>query len=399
MTTFGEQMRALMHDRGLSFRALAKLVHYDPGYLSKVANDRKPTSRKLAEILDTALNADGSLLALVPPRAILHAAEATSGHDAHDAADITAIFPTRRRSGPVSPELVGYFRDQLAGHYSADRHLGPIRLIPIAVTQYQMLCEFAETARGHLHHTMWALAAGYAAFIGWLYQDGGDIPRSAHWHNVMLERAHRSLDPQLVGFALHNKAMLHADMGDGPGVLDLARAALVHESALCAKVRILALQQAAHGTSLIGEGGAREECERLLDRAATLTDQVDDPYPWGSAVLTPHYLEVQRATCYVRLDAVEPALTVWGHILSGMPSGAQRDLGVFQARQAQALAAAGQPEQAVEIAARVTALAMETGSTRMRSELHALRTRMRPWAQEQSGVELDALLHGLGGDP
>ena len=34
----------------------------------------------------------------------------------------------------------------------------------------------------------------------------------------MIERAHRSHDPQLVGFALYCKAMLHTDMADGPGV-------------------------------------------------------------------------------------------------------------------------------------------------------------------------------------
>jgi hypothetical protein len=47
------------------------------------------------------------------------------------------------------------------------------------------------------------VAAGYAALIGWLYQDGGDLGTSARWHDVMIERAHRSHDVQLVAFALH----------------------------------------------------------------------------------------------------------------------------------------------------------------------------------------------------
>src|SRR6185437_12869944 len=40
--------------------------------------------------------------------------------------------------GPVAPELVGYFASQLAGHYSADRFLGPMRLIPTALSQYEL---------------------------------------------------------------------------------------------------------------------------------------------------------------------------------------------------------------------------------------------------------------------
>lgn len=307
------------------------------------------------------------------------------------------VIAPRRHSGPVAPELADYFRDQLAGHYTADRHLGSLRLIPTAVTQYQLLCELANAADGRLRHTMWALAAGYSAFIGWLYQDGGDVDRSVYWHDVMIERAHRSLDPQLVGFALHNKAMLHADMLDGPGVVDLARAALVHESILTPKVRVLALQQTAHGTSLVGGDDARDECDRLLDDAAGLLDRIDDPYPWGSACLTPHYLDVQRATCYGRLGLADEALTVWGRVLPAMAAGARRDVGVFRARQAQVLAMRGEPEQAVQIAGEVVTLAEETGSARMARELQALETHMRPWAKEAPGRELGLMLASMGG--
>lgn len=49
--TFGEKMRALMNERGISLRALARTTHYDPGYLSKVANDKKRPSRQLIDDL------------------------------------------------------------------------------------------------------------------------------------------------------------------------------------------------------------------------------------------------------------------------------------------------------------------------------------------------------------
>lgn len=62
MVMFGEEMRRLMTEQGLSLRRLAKLARYDTGYLSKVMNGRKPPSRDLAARLDRALNADGALL-------------------------------------------------------------------------------------------------------------------------------------------------------------------------------------------------------------------------------------------------------------------------------------------------------------------------------------------------
>jgi hypothetical protein len=63
MTVFGEEMRRLMTERGLSLRRVAKLTSYDVGYLSKVMNGRKPATRKVAGRLDHTLGANGVLLA------------------------------------------------------------------------------------------------------------------------------------------------------------------------------------------------------------------------------------------------------------------------------------------------------------------------------------------------
>jgi tetratricopeptide (TPR) repeat protein len=133
---------------------------------------------------------------------------------------------------------------------------------------------------------------------GWLYQDAGDLAQSAYWRDKALEIAHRAHDPQLVGYTLWCKASLRTDLGDGQGVVDLSEEALANSRKLCPKVRILALERAAHGYSLKNN---RDECDRLLDQAAELLDQVDDEYPWGSCLRTPGYLEIQRTTCYGRM--------------------------------------------------------------------------------------------------
>jgi transcriptional regulator with XRE-family HTH domain len=66
MTSFGERMLALMAERDISLRKLAKLVHYDLGYLSKVSRGLKPPSSTMARALDDALDADGELVTLGP---------------------------------------------------------------------------------------------------------------------------------------------------------------------------------------------------------------------------------------------------------------------------------------------------------------------------------------------
>jgi hypothetical protein len=115
---------------------------------------------------------------------------------------------------PVAPELVDYFRSQLAGHYSADRFLGSLQLIPTAIPQYELLCSLAGAASGRLRRFLERCDR-----LCGIYR----MALSGRWRpaqvglrlDQMLERAHRSQDAQLVGFALRNKAMLEADKRDG----------------------------------------------------------------------------------------------------------------------------------------------------------------------------------------
>ena len=135
--------------------------------------------------------------------------------------------------------------------------------------------------------------AAYAALLGWLYQDAGDLAASTRWRDSTLSLAHRSGDPQLVSYALMNKAMLALDQGDGAAVVDFAQAALSNVRELAPKARVLALQHQAQGRAMLGD---RASADRLLDQAAVLVARVDDEYLWGNSCRrTPHHVEVQRA--------------------------------------------------------------------------------------------------------
>jgi hypothetical protein len=359
-----------MESQGMSLRALARVVPCNPGYLSKVLRGLKPCGPALASAIDAALGARGEIAA---------------------AAHRPAPPPPESL---VAPELVDYFRQQLAGHYAADRFLGPGRLITVATAQYDLLCDTAGTAGGPLRGELWATAAGFAALLGWLHQDAGDLAASARWHDVMIERAHRSGDPQLIGFALYCKAMLLGDSGDGRSVLDLTGAGLRDDSRLIPKVRALLLQQAAHGHSLTGDADTSAECDRLLDEAADLTGQVGDNYPWG-ACIAPHWIDTQRATAWTRLGRHREAAGLWGDVIPMLPASSRRDIGVFSVRHAQALAGAGEPEQAVTITRDVIQVAVQSGSARMRAELRTLRQRMEPWRGGESWRDLDETLRAL----
>ncbi|MFB4302139.1 hypothetical protein [Actinomadura sp. NTSP31] len=91
--------------------------------------------------------------------------------------------------------------------------------------------------------------------------------------------------------------------------------------------------------------GDRTSADRSFDRAEALIPRIDDDYPWANACRrTPHYTDAQRATAYGRAGAHDNAEAVWDRVLGDQPTDYRRDSGVFRARQANSLAAAGSPD-------------------------------------------------------
>lgn len=357
-----------MTARKMSLRALAAAVPCDPGHLSRVLRGLKPCSPALASAIDGALSAGGGIIRAAESRA------------------------PRAEEAPVAPEVVGWFRSQLAAHYEADMFLGPLHLIPILKVQAEQLAVLAAAADAPVRQGLLDTSAAYAALLGWLYQDAGDLRASAAWRDTTLSWAHRSGDPQLISYALANKAMLALDQGDGRAVSDYAAAALAGEQRLMPKVRVIALTHQAQGLAMTGD---RAAADRLLDKAAGLATRIDDEHPWGnSSRRTPHHLEVQRATCWGRTrssaDAADAA-RLWAEIMVVQPASARRDNAVFRARMAGALARVPDPEAAVD-AAREAALAVpSTGSARLRREIAGLPKQGRAWARTPPGRELAAI--------
>jgi hypothetical protein len=359
--------RRHMDERGMSLRTLAKTIHCDPSTLSKQLRGLKPCGPHLARAIDAAIGAGGEIIEAASRSKLARALQETH----------------------VAPELVGYFRSQLEGHYTADMYLGPRHLIPTVQAQAELITQLAGTADPPVRQGLLDTGTAYGALLGWLYQDAGDLIASARWRDVTLSLAHRSGNPQLVSYALTNKAMLALDQGDGRTVVDYAQAALGNQHALSAKARVLALQHQAQGHAMLGD---RATADRLLDDAATLTSHVDDDQPWGNACRrTPHYVEVQRATCYGRTgraaDAADAA-ALWDQFMDQMPETARRDNAVFHARQAAALAVVPDPERTVSLAAEAAACVQVTGSARLRRELRAITRRASIWSQTPAGRQL-----------
>jgi transcriptional regulator with XRE-family HTH domain len=303
----------------------------------------------------------------------------------------------RRADTPaISSEVSAYFSAQLQAHWQADRTFGPHLLIDTVVPQCKTLLGTVDVTRGSLHRELLELATAFTGFVGWLYQDAGDLQNCSRWLAETLELAHRAGDPQLVAYALTCKAMLRVDAGDGTGAVDLAEAALADPAALAPKARVMALQQAAHGRALMGD---RADVDRLLNEMGELLEAVDaDTHPWGGDRLrrSPiHTVNAQRATCYGLLGLAPAAAEVWDQASRQAPPEDRRDRGVHLARHAAALLDAGRPEDAARRAVEGAQYLQETGSARMRRELRRLHDKTASWTRTPAGRDLHDTLDDI----
>ncbi|WP_131101089.1 helix-turn-helix domain-containing protein [Streptomonospora litoralis] len=101
-TQFGNIVRRAMDVRGWSLRELARQVHYDAGYLSRVISGKKRPSAELAQLLDEALGAEGALIqlgtAVAPDREHLpHTRPTPSRVDTETVASFATVLAAQRR--------------------------------------------------------------------------------------------------------------------------------------------------------------------------------------------------------------------------------------------------------------------------------------------------------------
>jgi transcriptional regulator with XRE-family HTH domain len=390
-----ERLVARRLELGLTQEGLAYRLDVDPRTVRRWesgASSPQPLQRRpLADALEVTL---GELAALLTDRNVgsrsLDRRAVLTGSLATVA--LASLGPPPRA---VGSEAIRYLRSQLDGYWRTDRDLGPHVVLPGAVGQCVALLHMVDVTRGQHHTEVLHLAAAYTGFVAWLYQDAGDLAACAGWLDRTLELAHRARDPQLLAYALTSKAMLSADLEDGMGAVELAQGALVTAGAVGAKARAMAMQQAAVGYALVGD---RAAVDRLLDDVGELLEDVHrDARVWGGDRLhsdPDHVVGVYRATCYGYLGMGREAAELWG-ALGAATTSARRDRGVYLARHAAALLAAGEPEEAAERAALGVPLVGRTGSARMRREFDRVRDQASPWVGTDAGRSLAAALAPL----
>ncbi len=297
----------------LSLAELAKLVHYDKSYLSKIENGFKAASIDVARRCDAALGADGALAALVPHTATIGAWPADGWSNGDDvwtlslARDGMNQFTSANSRAAVTSgtgfgipyrdiaaageETLSVFQSLFHECVRMSDVVGANAAIPTVIAQVHILRNLAATASSAVRPALLVLAGRYAEYAGWTAQEAG-------------------VQPRIRGFAALREAQAHALSGD------------------------------------------YDECGRALDRATAMLG-TDGPAMLGGLPVPPLGPRIPGSVtgwCMHDLGRVREATTILDQEINFIPKSYRHAAGRYRVRRVLAHAASGEVDHACTLA-------------------------------------------------
>ena len=342
MDSFAARLAALMADRGLGVRAVARRVPCDPGLISRLANGRQRCSQSMARRLDEVLGTGGEL-------ATLATAPASGG--------TSAAAGTRRPSRAVealqvaaggSDDGPGFAEDGLA---ELVRHYAHAVTVAPSAAVYDELVS-ARSFAGTLLDRCGQARPDLAVTTGWLSSllaisaaDLGDHAAAVVWCADTERRSRDAGYPELLGWAALTRSLIAWYQGDP--VRSAAAARRGQAGALAGPVAVKLAAQEMRCLAMLGDMAGMAAAHR---RAAAAMSQIgpgayvpgiysvpraeEPPYTATSLLLAGRHREAAEMTRRIIVTAYSPHARAPG----GQPTNYARTLLIL------ALAAAGLDE-------------------------------------------------------
>lgn len=262
----------------------------------------------------------------------------------------------------------------------ADNLMGARHVLPAIQQNLPLLDAGWKAAQGTDAVRLLELKTRYEELAGWLAQDVGD-ERVAHGHTERaLDDSLIAGDSDMTSYILSRKAQLAADTGHRYDALGFANAAR-RTARSGSRLEVIAAMHQAHGHAVLGEEAASLSC---YDTALALLDRADRDGVWGSW-LDSAYISTARARSLAVLGHFGSAAAGFRTAIAALPGTYRRDRGLYLAREARALAGAGDVQQASRVGVEAVGIAAETGSARIIGQLGKLDADLAP-ASEEPGV-------------
>jgi tetratricopeptide (TPR) repeat protein len=222
-----------------------------------------------------------------------------------------------------------------------DNLAGPQSLVNIAPQQLRFVENLLSNTRGKDRKQLLHVAARYAEFAGWVYQDTGALNSAMQMSSMALDFAQEADDEMLISYILMRRSNIATDAKRPELALKLADAALDKATYLPPHYCAVALRQRAHAFSQLGQLG---DCASTVELAFKFAERSVDSEKDLAQYCTPEYVEMEAAHCWIELGQADKAISTLQHSLAVWKPEFRRDLGLCLARLSVAHASSGQIE-------------------------------------------------------
>jgi len=299
MADFGDEVRRLLAERGMSLRELARRSHYHVSYLSNVCNGRKRPTAQMAAELDELLGAGGKLATRVSREWDLPGAATEVPHDALELIELARRAGHSDLSSGVL-EALQMVTDGLCRDYTAvsppvlrDRATGYLRYVVALLDKRATLSQ---------HRELLVTAGWLAALLACTCYDGGD-PATAETARTMTRQFGEDAGHgELVGWSFEIAAWFALVEGRFAQTVALCEAGIPHAGVSSAGVQLTL--QASRGYARMGDGQAA----RMLQAGQEILSRLPEPgQPRHHFVFDHDKFEFYVATIYTWLGTDDAA--------------------------------------------------------------------------------------------
>jgi transcriptional regulator with XRE-family HTH domain len=389
--TFGEALRRLRQERGLSLRALAKLAPLDYGYLSKIENGHRHGTLPVARAVDKALEANGELVAIARAeyaQRVVHTAPFDPmrrrslmkwGLTAPALAALVGSSADLRRIGRVGVADADELQDSAVRLYGLDYQHGGASL-------WQSAVACVAEAYAMLEHGTYGDSVGQRLIratgriqmcAGWLAFDAGchDVARSCYTEALALAR--QANDAEVETHALANLAFQSNLLGRPREAARFAEGAERSATAPHGRPRLGAIPQLRRAVALALSDDARGS-DRAIARARTILERdADKPAEEWCAFLGPPELDGVEGTCRMELGRSAHAEKLLERAVTSYSNRYLRNRALYRVRLARTRLDLNEIDGAAESAnAAIDDLTGQVASWRVSSELAQVADRL-----------------------
>jgi transcriptional regulator with XRE-family HTH domain len=352
METFGQRLRRLRTEAGLSQSTLAKLVPISQASLSRYESGLQAVDPDVARRLDALLHADGALLALL---AGTHAASTLVGDGLAQALGEAAAFIY-----DSTPDLSATIEEHTRQFRRLDDFIGGRELYP-AVKQVidaaSRACRHGTTALPDL--------AELGQIGGWIASDAGQRSAAAQHYLSAARAAHDGGRQDLAASALSSLAY---QMANEDSMAERAEAVLL-ASSVAERAdgigRALLMERLAWTHARVGDAASTL---RVLDHVDEVFATAQEPTPSWAYWLNQDEITVMRVRCMVELNRPNIAIDLLSDALSRYDPNYAREHGLYTTYLAEALVKAGDETEA----RRLLDVTQDANSARLEQRLHTL---------------------------